>query len=188
MKFTPEELSIILLENPNIYIAIYEYMRPRCDSQLTLIPEGFRLDFGYGKFEENKDYLYFKFKDYSVTWSFTKEDEARLVEKYNINLTEFNNETNAPSLRSWNGEWLDLVGKKLWNYEELDKKLKYPLDVLLKAIVDGHVEVENEKGEKILKVVFAKHNLLWIKHKGRECFLPWEDYKKTWWLMEDRSE
>lgn len=187
MKFKPEELTIILLENPRTHIRILKDMYPRSDRQITVLPNGFRIDFGYGKFEENQYSLTFKFEDYGNTWLFEEEDEEKFVKKYNIRLTEINTELGKPipALRSWNGNWLALAGEKLWDYEELDNKLEYPSDLLLRIILDQYVEVENEKGEMISKLVTIKYNRIWIKHKGKECFLPYEDFQKTWWLRED---
>jgi len=76
-------------------------------------------------------------------------------------------------------------------YNNLTKKLGCPLGVVFKALKDG-IFCENERGYAInLRVHLqfveanAKYNLLDFNY---DFILPLEDYKKTWWLKEDRSE
>lgn len=65
---TDKMLRLIVLENPHLDIEVLEGMHPRADSQVTLLEDGIRIDYGYGKFEENRDSRYFKLIDFGDTW------------------------------------------------------------------------------------------------------------------------
>lgn len=81
---------------------------------------------------------------------------------------------------------------KLGKLEDLEEELGCPLEVVFKALKEG-IWVEEYNS-------FEKHNVRGIGLKGLEvidnlcsygecdftCY--YKDYKKTWWLKEDRSE
>lgn len=77
---------------------------------------------------------------------------------------------------------------KLGELEDLDEELDFQLEILGKVIKKEYVVVEDEKGELVFKLAIIKNKKIWIKWKGKECYLPIEDYKKTWWLRGDKSE
>lgn len=85
------------------------------------------------------------------------------------------------------GDFYDLYNK-LGKLEDLEEEVGCPLEVLGKVIKNEYVVVEDKKGELIFKLAIIKNEKIWIKWKGKECYLPIEDYKKTWWLKEDKSE
>ena len=80
---TDKMLRLIVLENPHLGIEVLEGMHPRADSQVTLLEEGIRVDYGYGKFEENRDSRYFKLIDFGDTWDLSKNYLAVSRNTYN---------------------------------------------------------------------------------------------------------
>jgi len=98
--------------------------------------------------------------------------------------------------------WVDKAIQKLGKLEDLEEQLGCPLEVLVKAIKNGIWFInEDDKLEYIDealcfntklntdKLVFDNYGYYCKnieKLKGNQIYL--EDYKKTWWLKEDRSE
>ena len=74
-------------------------------------------------------------------------------------------------------------------YDKLSSDLGCPLDVVFKAFEKGiifHIEEYDViiDGEYIT-IIWETKELKWNNDKGR-VFL--KDYKKTWWLKEDKTE
>ena len=98
------------------------------------------------------------------------------------------------------------VSTKLGRLEDLEEQLGCPLEVVVKALTNG-VYVIDEKTKEIQWILRGLYTFtrdgsteagfcderVWRKKvnvAGIE-FTPmyfWKDYKKTWWLKEDKSE
>lgn len=91
--------------------------------------------------------------------------------------------------------------KKLQKLEDIEEELSCPLEVVFKALKDGQVITKHIVGPENPKVILLPHKIaeilfdvknysLWAYENG--CgdgfYLNTKDYKKTWWLKEDRSE
>ena len=90
----------------------------------------------------------------------------------------------------------DKVGK----YEDLEEQIGCPLMVLVRALKDG-VYTKNDiygkdvgNGLKYFEEIYISTNGIELLHnsmfKGIESIgtIQIKDYKKTWWLKEDKSE
>ena len=82
-----------------------------------------------------------------------------------------------------------------------EEQLGCPLEAVFKALKDGQVITKHIVGSENPKVILLPHKIaeilfdvknysLWAYENG--CgdgfYLNTKDYKKTWWLKEDRSE
>ena len=92
-----------------------------------------------------------------------------------------------------NGEWAE----ELDNYKDLEEQLGCPLEVREKALIKDFIWYDDngrliqvipmnsgyimEKGKKIAVLNCIYNFNFWLAIKCK-------DYKKTWWLKEDRSE
>lgn len=84
---------------------------------------------------------------------------------------------------------------KLNKYEQLEEQIGCPLDVVFKALKDGIYTKESELDKEL-----ELYDVRGIELKGLgviskicsygECDFTcyYTDYKKTWWLKEDKSE
>jgi len=113
-------------------------------------------------------------------------------------------------LKAFNIETLEELEKLLefaTTYEELTNKLDCPLEVVFKALINGVYVIDEETKELqcILRGLYTftgeglgasagfSDERVWrrkVNEAGTE-FYPiyfWRDYKKTWFLKEDRSE
>ena len=98
---------------------------------------------------------------------------------------------------SQNGDFYDLYNK-LGKLEDLEEELGCPLDVYVKLhqqmkfyrlnalneIIE--CEIDNPNDDEVYHIqadgiIFNQYDYGWQ-------FYPFKDYKKTWWLKEDRSE
>lgn len=89
------------------------------------------------------------------------------------------------------------IYRKLAKYENLEEELGCPLEVVVKALRDG-VYCLNSDGTTrwILRgmVIHTKDSIGFGFLDEREIYTDepelflWKDYKKTWFLREDRSE
>lgn len=98
----------------------------------------------------------------------------------------------------------DAICDELIEYKRLEKKLGYslktivepeeqcPLDVRKKVITGSYVYVLMTIETKERKRVDAKSSEGFVIHYGEKnrymAILPWNTYKKSWWLKEDGSE
>jgi len=99
------------------------------------------------------------------------------------------------------------VIQKLGKLEDLEEELGCPLEVLVKALTNGVYVIDEETkefqwilrglhtftGEGLGTSAGFSDDRIWRKkvNKAGIEFSPnyfWNDYKKTWWLKEDRSE
>lgn len=88
---------------------------------------------------------------------------------------------------SQSGDFYDLYNK-LGKLEDLEEELGCPLEVLVKALIEG-VYYEDTDNYMIYLPVFLDFNLddNYILYYVDEKLLT-KDYKKTWWLRKDKSE
>ena len=104
----------------------------------------------------------------------------------------------------------DAICDELIEYKQLEKKLGYslkevynesdykkveeqcPLDVRKKVVTGSYVYVLATINTKVKKRVEAKAQEGFVIHYGEKerymAILPWDTYKKSWWLKEDGSE
>ncbi len=72
--------------------------------------------------------------------------------------------------------------------EQLEEQIGCPLEVLLKALKNGVIYYEGDNG------YFYEVRGISLKYLNEMCLTNGErypkvkDYKKTWWLNEDRGE
>lgn len=112
-------------------------------------------------------------------------------------------------------EWFDTIPtkdkdkthaifNKLGKLEDLEEELGCPLEVIFKAIKDGVIYTEDKQGldvkEKDCYFKIFKINIYeldtypnieyyyTIRNETHIGFVLLKDYKKTWWLKEDKSE
>lgn len=121
-----------------------------------------------------------------------KDGEYYRVDRYSI----FNYEEESESI-------IFNLSRKLGKLEDLEEEIGCPLEILFRALEDGfyvdkeQVEKEpaweNNKGlTKIGCPKYFKLNM-WYKtievdREGQYLEIELSDYKKSWWLKEDRSE
>lgn len=90
--------------------------------------------------------------------------------------------------------------EKLGQLEDIEEKLGCPLDVVFKALSNGFkyravchkLGTKQENVEQIIYcdyayIYYADDVKAWFISTINECFYL-KDYKKTWWLKEDKSE
>ena len=83
------------------------------------------------------------------------------------------------------------VDNKLGKLEDLEEKLGCPLDVVVKALKIGiYTNLKNWNREDLTKYFCLNlYNLDTEWYLGNPIiFVNLKDYKKTWWLREDKSE
>ncbi len=80
---------------------------------------------------------------------------------------------------------------KLNKYEQLEEELGCPLEILISALKRG-IYVDNLNGIPERLIVDLNNFLsftVWNKKTYcKEGYVELKDYKKTWWLEEDKSE
>lgn len=79
--------------------------------------------------------------------------------------------------------------QKLGKLEDLEEQLGCPIDVVFKALNDGIYYGDNANW--MMWVAVDLHINLegeYVLYFSDEEYLLTKDYKKTWWLKEDRSE
>lgn len=81
------------------------------------------------------------------------------------------------------GKCVDKLGK----LEDLEEQLGCSLDILFKALSDGiwSVRYNTYKHSKIHRLTFINGNYYLVVD---DSYYNIKDYKKTWWLREDKSE
>lgn len=100
---------------------------------------------------------------------------------------------------SQSGDFYDLYNK-LGRLEDLEEELGCPLEVVFKALTNGiythwnwncDLYDETEELSYIENIYFGKNPFdkisLMFGYK-KESTIDLKDYKKTWWLKEDKSE
>ena len=83
------------------------------------------------------------------------------------------------------------VDNKLGKLEDLEEQLGCPLDVVFKALKIGiYTHLKNRNREDLTKYFCLNlYNLDTELYLGNPIiFVNLKDYKKTWWLKEDKSE
>ena len=83
------------------------------------------------------------------------------------------------------------VDDKLGKLEDLEEKLGCPLEVVVKALKIGiYTNLKNWNREDLTKYFCLNlYNLETEWYLGNPIiFVNLKDYKKTWWLREDKSE
>ena len=83
------------------------------------------------------------------------------------------------------------VDNKLGKLEDLEEKLGCPLEVVVKALKIGiYTNLKNWNREDLTKYFCLNlYNLETEWYLGNPIiFVNLKDYKKTWWLREDKSE
>ena len=95
---------------------------------------------------------------------------------------------------SQSGDFYDLYNK-LGKLEDLEEEIGCPLEVVEKAIKNGIYTKESELDNKLelFEVRGIEKNGVSVISKFcsyAECdfICEYKDYKKTWWLKEDKSE
>ena len=105
----------------------------------------------------------------------------------------------TPYGRSIGKQLASQVVYELLGYKQLEEQLGCPLDVAVKALFNGVYESYIDYGDN--NIVKTRHrevrgigengliviNLLCHYAECDETFV-YKDYKKTWWLKEDKSE
>jgi hypothetical protein len=84
---------------------------------------------------------------------------------------------------------LSIAIDKLGKLEDIEAELNYPLEIILKALIFGfyHNEIEHTWTSAKLYKYSDKYGFMLTERYGF-IFVPFSDYKKTWWLKADRSE
>lgn len=87
---------------------------------------------------------------------------------------------------------------KLGKLEDLEEKLGCPLDVLGRVILQKYFydiygnKIDTDIGyitqDGKTDIVMSVEEWKDGKYCGKDCAIYLKDYKKTWWLKEDRSE
>lgn len=75
--------------------------------------------------------------------------------------------------------------EKLDYYQDLEKQLGCPLEVVFKALKQDYIYTKNGKHSRI---EFGTYGFEWCICYGLRTQIRVADYKKTWWLKEDKSE
>lgn len=93
-----------------------------------------------------------------------------------------------PIITLSNAAYVQCLLNKLGQLEDLEEELGCPLEVLIKALIEG-VYYEDTDNYMIFLPVFLDFNLddNYILYYVDEKLLT-KDYKKTWWLKKDKSE
>ena len=91
---------------------------------------------------------------------------------------------------SQSGDFYDLYNK-LGQLEDLEEELGCPLDIIINACINGFVaryygDWDNAELDIDRDMVSDFRRKCFTDNYANEYF--WKDYKKTWWLKEDRSE
>ena len=80
------------------------------------------------------------------------------------------------------------VDNKLGKLEDLEEQLGCPLEVVFKALKEGII-IDRELPKYKVIIGFEENELcLYIEQKFPKWKYKLKDYKKTWWLREDKSE
>lgn len=85
----------------------------------------------------------------------------------------------------------DEVTHKLGKLEDLEEEIGCPLEVIFKAL--GHWIYDEDGKAWYIEHYYQEHNIYQlhsVRNFGRIADKKFntKDYKKTWWLKEDRSE
>ena len=81
------------------------------------------------------------------------------------------------------------VYDKLGKLEDLEEQLGCPLEVVFKALKDGIYTEKIDNTLLISKDVSLKHNGNQFVFILEHCYcVVIKNYKKTWWLKEDKTE
>ena len=88
---------------------------------------------------------------------------------------------------SQNGDFYDLYNK-LGKLEDLEEQLGCPLDVVFKATAQKKVFAGTCWLGKLSLEYISKDNEWWLTNGWTAYSVRLKDYKKTWWLKEDKSE
>ena len=77
-NYSDNDLKLKILNNPDIQICVLKKAHPRSNSQVVLLPDGIRIDYGFNSFKEDRDSLYFKFSEYGIEWEFWEDPGERI--------------------------------------------------------------------------------------------------------------
>lgn len=109
---------------------------------------------------------------------------SRLTKKFNDNsgyeIKEYGAEFNEVKLNAY----LDAVDK-LGKLEDLEEELGCPLEVVIKALKEGIYQSDGGR-RKYPTIEYNGATKKFYFAFGTYCNV--EDYKKTWWLKEDKRE
>ena len=110
------------------------------------------------------------------------------MERLTTKNEQFNDYSVVENLRQLDvREYITLVNNKLGKLEDLEEQIGCPLEVFVKAMQNGIYR----KG--LFDDDLYRFGRVYIED-GYFCDFAWQgevpikDYKKTWWLKEDRSE
>lgn len=84
----------------------------------------------------------------------------------------------------------DMIYNKLGKLEDLEEELGCPLEVVFKSLKNG-IYLEERKSistEICYHALECEFVIEWYKNKEDYGYELLKDYKKTWWLKEDKSE
>lgn len=76
---------------------------------------------------------------------------------------------------------------KLFELEDIEEKLGCPLEVLFKALENGIYTID-KTWYSLVNMHFECKDLYCQAKLKNSIMVHIKDYKKTWWLKEDRSE
>lgn len=77
------------------------------------------------------------------------------------------------------------VIQKLGKLEDLEEQLGCPLEVVFKALKQDYIYTKSGKHPHI---ELGTYGIMWCICCGLRVQLNTADYKKSWWLKEDKSE
>lgn len=122
------------------------------------------------------DFNHFKLHSDSTLKTFTKDELISYIKMVHNN---------------WSGwdERLFNIMNVLQKYYELEKELGCPVDVLFKALKNNIYYVKDKKilKAKVMNIKSLCYGDILIEYDYGDVVFA-KDYKKTWWLKEDKSE
>lgn len=81
----------------------------------------------------------------------------------------------------------NIVLTKLKHYENIEESLGCPLEVVFKALENGIYTID-KTWYPLVNILFENKKLYCQAKFKNPIEVHIKDYKKTWWLKEDRSE
>lgn len=132
-----------------------------------------------------------KFREECNNWN----EVTELVDKL-VQLVDTSKEKEALELRDKiYGLFTKEYSEPIWNYLNLEEELGCPLDIVFKALKNGIYTKESELDKELDLYDVRDIDLRGLGVISKICSYGecdftryYTDYKKTWWLKEDRSE
>lgn len=87
-------------------------------------------------------------------------------------------------------QWIDETDFKLGELEDIEEEIGCPIEVVFKALKNGiYLEESKSITTSIYYHILENEFVIeWYKSKEDYGYELLKDYKKTWWLREDKTE